>query len=147
MDCFIVDIEQGDALSINGRNVLLFDSSLQYQIQKVPGAGMFGGGLFNSVFTGQGKLAITCDGPPIVIPVAPNQPVFVDTDAVIGWSANLQSNIQKSQSLGSMLRGGSGELFQLALNGQGFVIIQPSEGQAGPQQQGKGGGLLGGLGG
>ena len=146
MDCFLIDVEQGDALSINGRNVLLFDPSLQYQIQKVPGAGMFGGGLFNSVFTGQGKLAITCDGAPIVIPVAPNQPVFVDTDAVIGWSANLQSTIQKSQSLGSMLRGGSGELFQLVLNGQGFVIIQPSEGRAGPQQQSKGGGLLGGLG-
>jgi hypothetical protein len=35
----------------------------------------------------------------------------------------------------------------LALNGQGFVIVQPSEGRAGPQQQQKGGGLLGGLGG
>jgi uncharacterized protein (AIM24 family) len=145
-DCFIIDVEQGDALSINGRNVLVFDPSLQYQIQRVQGAGMLGGGLFNSVFTGTGRLAITCDGPPIVIPVAPNQPVFVDTDAVIGWSANLQSSIQKSQSLGSMLRGGSGEVFQLALNGQGFVIVQPSEGPAGPQQQ-KGGGLLGGLGG
>jgi uncharacterized protein (AIM24 family) len=146
-DCFIIDVEQGDALSINGRNVLVFDPSLQYQIQRVQGAGMFGGGLFNSVFTGTGRLAITCEGQPIVIPVAPNQPVFIDTDAVIGWSANLQSSIQKSQSLGSMLRGGSGELFQLALNGQGFAIVQPSEGRAGPQQQQKGGGLLGGLGG
>jgi uncharacterized protein (AIM24 family) len=146
MDCFIVDVEQGDALSINGRNVLVFDPSLQYQIQRVQGAGMFGGGLFNSVFTGQGRLAITCDGQPIVIPVAPNQPVYIDTDAVIGWSANLQSSIQKSQSIGSMLRGGSGELFQLALSGQGFAIIQPSEGAANPAPQ-KSGGLLGGLGG
>jgi uncharacterized protein (AIM24 family) len=145
-DVHIVDLEPGDALSINGSSVLAFDSTLQYDIKMVQGAGMFGGGLFNSVFTGTGRLAITCDGPPIVIPVAPNQPVFVDTDAVIGWSANLQSSIQKSQSLGSMLRGGSGEVFQLALNGQGFVIVQPSEGPAGPQQQ-KGGGLLGGLGG
>jgi uncharacterized protein (AIM24 family) len=141
-DCFIIDVEPGDALSINGRNVLVFDPSLQYQIQRVQGAGMF-----NSVFTGSGRLAITCEGQPIVIPVAPNQPVFIDTDAVIGWSANLQSSIQKSQSLGSMLRGGSGELFQLALNGQGFAIVQPSEGRAGPQPQQKGGGLLGGLGG
>ena len=95
--------------------------------------------------TGQGRLAITSHGQPVVIPV--DQPVFVDTDAIIGWSANLQTQIRKSQSLGSMLRGGSGELFQLALNGQGFVIIQPSEGAAGPQPQAKGGGLLGGLGG
>jgi uncharacterized protein (AIM24 family) len=71
---------------------------------------------------------------------------MVDTDAVVGWSANLQSSINKSQSLGSILRGGSGELFQLALSGQGFAIVQPSEGKpAAPQQ--KGGGLLGGLGG
>jgi uncharacterized protein (AIM24 family) len=145
-DCFILDIEQGDALSINGRNVLVFDPSLQYQIQKIPGAGMFGGGLFNSVFTGAGRLAITCEGPPIVIPVSPQAPVMVDTDAVVGWSANLQSSINKSQSVGSMLRGGSGELFQLALSGQGFVIVQPSEGRPAATQQ-KSGGLLGGLGG
>jgi uncharacterized protein (AIM24 family) len=148
-DCFILDIEQGDALSINGRNVLVFDPSLQYQIQMVRGAGMFGGGLFNSVFTGMGKLAITCEGQPIVIPVNPQQPVMVDTDAVVGWSANLQTSINKSQSLGSILRGGSGELYQLALSGQGFVIVQPSEGKpaAGQQQSGRGGGLLGSLGG
>jgi uncharacterized protein (AIM24 family) len=146
-DCFILDLEQGDALSINGRNVLCFDPSLRYDIQMVRGAGMFGGGLFNSVFTGYGRLAITCDGPPIVIPVSPQAPVFVDTDAVVGWSSNLQTGIHKSQSLGSLLRGGSGELFQLQLQGQGFVVVQPSEGQPAPAQQSRGGGILGGLGG
>ena len=127
-DCFLLDLAQGDALSINGRNVMCFDPTLRYEIQMVKGAGMFGGGLFNSVFSGAGRLAITCEGQPIVIPVSQQAPVFVDTDAVVGWSAGLQTSIQKSQSLGSMLRGGSGELFQLALHGQGFVIIQPSEG-------------------
>jgi uncharacterized protein (AIM24 family) len=145
-DCFVLELEQGDALSINGRNVLVFDPSLQYQIQMVRGAGMFGGGLFNSTFTGMGRLAISSDGPPIVIPVGPQAPVMVDTDAIVGWSANLQTTINKSQSLGSMLRGGSGELFQLALTGQGFVIVQPSEGKPAVAQQ-KSGGLLGGLGG
>jgi uncharacterized protein (AIM24 family) len=143
-DCFILELEPGDALSINGRNVVCFDPSLQYDIQMVRGAGMFGGGLFNSVFTGQGRLAITCDGQPIVIPVSPQAPVLVDTDAVVGWSSALQTSIQKSQSLKSLLRGGSGELFQLALQGQGFVIVQPSEGKHVQQQQsGGGGGLLG----
>jgi uncharacterized protein (AIM24 family) len=144
-DCFVLELEQGDALSINGRNIVCFDPSLQYNIQMVRGAGMFGGGLFNSVFTGAGKIAITCDGQPIVIPVGPHGPVYVDTDAVVGWSAGLQTSIQKSQSLGSILRGGSGELFQLALNGQGFVIIQPSEGPKVAQQQQSGGGILGGV--
>src|SRR5688500_10726653 len=98
-DCFILELDPNDALSINGKNVLCFETSLRYDIQMVRGAGMFGGGLFNCVFTGQGRLAITCDGQPIVIPVSPQLPVLVDTDAVVGWSSQLQTTIHKSQSL------------------------------------------------
>lgn len=126
-NCFIVDIEQGDALTINGRNVLCFDSTLSYEIRTVKGAGMTGGGLFNSVFSGHGKLGVICEGSPIVIPVTPEQPVYVDTDAVVGWSAQLNTSLHRSQSIGSMLRGGSGEAVQLMLQGQGFVIVRPSE--------------------
>ncbi|MGC4945933.1 AIM24 family protein [Streptomyces sp. DT224] len=126
-NCFIVEMEQGDALTLNGRNVLCFDATLSYEIKTVKGAGMTGGGLFNSVFTGYGKLGLMCDGYPIVIPVTPQQPVFVDTDAVVGWSAQLNTSLHRSQSLGSMIRGGSGEAVQLRLDGQGFVIVRPSE--------------------
>ncbi|GGV83823.1 hypothetical protein GCM10015535_27610 [Streptomyces gelaticus] len=126
-NCFIVDMEHGDVLTINGRNVLCFDATLSYEIKTVKGAGMTGGGLFNSVFTGYGKLGLMCEGHPIVIPVAPHQPVFVDTDAVVGWSANLTTSLHRSQSFGSMIRGGSGEAVQLRLDGEGFVIIRPSE--------------------
>ncbi|MEU7597566.1 AIM24 family protein [Streptomyces sp. NPDC039022] len=126
-NCFIVDIAPGDGLTVNGRNVLCFDPSLSYEISTVKGAGMTGGGLFNSVFTGQGKLAVICEGNPIVIPVSPQAPVFVDTDAVVGWTASLTTSLHRSQSLGSMLRGGSGEAVQLRLDGEGFVIVRPSE--------------------
>src|SRR5262249_37707291 len=115
-------------------------------IQMVRGAGMFGGGLFNSVFTGHGRLSITSDGQPIVIPVTQQAPVFVDTDAVVGWSSSLQTSIQKSQSLKSILRGGSRDVFQLAVCGQGFVIVQPREGKhAAAAQQSSSGGILGGV--
>ncbi|MFI9628407.1 AIM24 family protein [Streptomyces sp. NPDC052042] len=126
-NCFIVDIEQGDALTVNGRNVLCFDPTLSYEIKTVKGAGMVGGGLFNSVFTGYGKLGLMCEGYPIVIPVTAQQPVFVDTDAVVGWSAHLTTSLHRSQSFGSMVRGGSGEAVQLRLDGEGFVIVRPSE--------------------
>ncbi|WP_030020710.1 AIM24 family protein [Streptomyces monomycini] len=126
-NCFIVDLAPGDGLTVNGRNVLCFDPSLSYEISTVKGAGMTGGGLFNSVFTGQGKLAVVCEGNPIVIPVSPQAPVFVDTDAVVGWTASLKTSLHRSQSLGSMLRGGSGEAVQLRLDGEGFVIVRPSE--------------------
>ncbi|MFJ8586826.1 AIM24 family protein [Streptomyces sp. NPDC093595] len=126
-NCFIVDLEPGDALTVNGRNVLCFDATLTYEIATVKGAGMAGGGLFNSVFSGHGKLAVICEGNPVVIPVTPDQPVYVDTDAVVGWSAALTTSLHRSQSLGSMLRGGSGEAVQLMLQGEGFVIVRPSE--------------------
>ncbi|GAA2489525.1 AIM24 family protein [Streptomyces gobitricini] len=126
-NCFIIDVEQGDALTVNGRNVLCFDATLSYDIKTVKGAGMTGGGLFNSVFAGYGKLAVICDGSPLVIPVTTNQPVYVDTDAVVGWSAQLNTSLHRSQSLGSMIRGGSGEAVQLMLQGEGFVIVRPSE--------------------
>ncbi|GGT98056.1 AIM24 family protein [Streptomyces lateritius] len=126
-NCFIVEIEQGDALTVNGRNVLCFDPTLSYEIKTVKGAGMTGGGLFNSVFSGYGKIALVCEGAPIVIPVAPQAPVFVDTDAVVGWSERLHPSLHRSQSLGSMMRGGSGEAVQLKLEGEGFVIVRPSE--------------------
>lgn len=125
--CFIVDFAAGDSLTVNGRNVLCFDASLNYEIKMVKGAGMTGGGLFNCLFTGQGKLAVMCEGAPLVIPVSPQAPVFVDTDAVVGWSAQLSTSLNRSQSFGSMIRGGSGEAVQLKLEGEGFVIVRPSE--------------------
>ncbi|MEV6247225.1 AIM24 family protein [Streptomyces sp. NPDC051742] len=126
-NCFIVEIEQGDAFSVNGRNVLCFDATLHYEIKTVKGAGMTGGGLFNSVFSGYGNVALICEGSPIVIPVTPQAPVFVDTDAVVGWSEQLHTSLHRSQSMGSMIRGGSGEAVQLKLEGQGFVVVRPSE--------------------
>ncbi|MFB9393573.1 AIM24 family protein [Streptomyces coeruleoprunus] len=126
-NCFVVEIEPGDALTVNGRNVLCFDATLSYEIKTVKGAGMAGGGLFNSVFTGHGMLALVCDGEPVVIPVTAQQPVYVDTDAVVGWTAQLSTSLHRSQSFGSMLRGGSGEAVQLMLQGEGFVVVRPSE--------------------
>ncbi|MCT4352346.1 AIM24 family protein [Streptomyces sp. Je 1-79] len=126
-NCFIVEVEQNDAFTVNGRNVLCFDSTLSYEIKTVKGAGMTGGGLFNSVFTGYGKIALMCEGNPIVIPVTPQAPVCVDTDAVVGWSDRLNTSLHRSQSVGSMIRGGSGEAVQLRLDGEGFVIVRPSE--------------------
>ena len=126
-NCFIVEMEQGDVLTVNGRNVLCFDATLAYEIKTVKGAGIAGGGLFNSVFSGYGKLGLMCEGNPIVIPVTSQQPVYVDTDAVVGWSEQLATSLHRSQSFGSMVRGGSGEVVQLKLQGEGFVIVRPSE--------------------
>ncbi|MEU9560111.1 AIM24 family protein [Streptomyces fumanus] len=124
---FVVQVDPGDEFTVNGRNVLCFDASLSYRIATVKGAGISGGGLFNSVFSGQGNLGLVCEGTPLVIPVSPQYPVYVDTDAIVGWTAGLDTSLHRSQSIGSMLRGGSGEAVQLMLQGQGYVVVRPSE--------------------
>jgi uncharacterized protein (AIM24 family) len=76
-----------------------------------------------------------CEGNPLVIPVTAQQPVYVDTDAVVGWTAHLETSLHRSQSLGSMLRGGSGEAVQLMLQGEGYVVVRPSEATPQKSQQ------------
>ena len=43
----------------------------------------------------------------------------------------------------SLLRGGSGETFQMAFGGQGYVLVQPSEGIVSGAAAPKSGGLFG----
>ncbi|MEV4275666.1 AIM24 family protein [Actinoplanes xinjiangensis] len=127
-DIHLIDLEPGDALSINGANVLAFDSTLNYDIKMVGGAGMFSSaGLFNCVFSGHGRIAVTTRGTPVVLNV--DQPTYVDPQAAIAWSANLQTGFHKAEQfgLGTLLGRTTGERFTMSFAGQGFVIVQPSE--------------------
>ncbi|WP_433053788.1 AIM24 family protein [Dactylosporangium sp. CS-033363] len=147
-DVHLIDLEQGDAISINGANVLAFESTLQYDIKMVQGMGMMSSaGLFNCVFTGRGRLAITTKGTPVVLTV--DQPTFVDPQAAICWSATLQTGYHRADQigLGTLIGRSTGEAFTMSFAGQGFVVVQPSEepppgAASGQQQQG---GVLGGL--
>lgn len=122
---YLVDLD-GDGLSINGRSLLAFDASLTWDIRRVQGAGMLSGGLFNTVISGQGTVAVNAVGTPVVLDCSV-QPTFVDVQAAVGWSANLQPQIVSSMNVRSLLRGGTGEAFQYAFHGPGFVVVQPSE--------------------
>ncbi len=128
-DVLLIDLEgPHDALTINGKNVLAFEPSLSYDIQMVQGAGMMSGaGLFNCVFSGQGRLAITCKGTPVVLNV--DQPTFADPQAAIAWSAGLQVGVHRADQLGlgTLLGRTTGERFTMSFAGQGFVIVQPAE--------------------
>ncbi|MEV6845327.1 AIM24 family protein [Actinoplanes sp. NPDC051411] len=152
-DIHLIDLEQGDALSINGANVLAFDSTLQYDVRMTSGgAGMMSNaGLFNCVFTGYGRIAVTTKGTPVVLTV--DQPTYVDPQAAICWSANLQTGFHRAEQLGlgTLIGRTTGERFTMSFAGQGFVVVQPSEetthglaGAGGGGQQ-QGGGILGNL--
>ena len=124
---FLLQLE-GDAITVNTRSLLAFDANLGYDIRMIGNAGLLAGGLFNLLVQGQGMVAISSDGPPMLLDCS-QQPTFVDPQAAICWSANLQPQVKSTFKMGSLIGRGSGESFQLGFHGPGFVVVQPSEGQ------------------
>lgn len=122
---------ENDTISINGKNVLAFSSSIAWDIQRISGGGaaMLAGGLFNMTLTGTGYVAVHTDGEPVMLDVA-SAPTFGDPQAVVLWTSGVQMNVKTDTTGGmkSLVRGGSGETFQLAFSGTGHVLVQPSEG-------------------
>ncbi|MGU3293546.1 AIM24 family protein [Williamsia sp. M5A3_1d] len=152
-DVHLIDLDGTDGLTINGANVLAFESTLTYNIARVQGAAMASNaGLFNCVFTGRGRIAITTDGTPVVLNV--DQPTYADPQAAVAWSSSLRTGVKQNDSfnLGTLIGRSTGERFTLSFSGQGFVIVQPSElppggiiGGTGAGEQSGVGGALGGL--
>jgi len=106
-----------------------------------------GAGLFNCVFTGTGRIAITTKGTPVVLTV--DQPTFADPQAAVAWSASLRTGVQRNDqlNLGTLIGRSTGERFTLSFSGQGFVVVQPSEEPPGGFIGGTGGGQQAGVGG
>jgi uncharacterized protein (AIM24 family) len=149
-DIHLIKLEN-DNITCNGANVLAFDSDIDWDIKKVEGgmAGAMAGGLFNMQLAGSGWVAIISDGPPVLLTTG-DAPTFADAQAAITWSSNLQTQVKVDANLKTLIGRGSGETVQMGFAGNGWVLVQPSEGRVqGPTagSGGKGGGLLGNLGG
>lgn len=125
-DVHILQINNS-GISVNGKNVLAFSASLEWNIERVKGGSIAAGGLFNTTLRGTGWVAITTEGMPVVLNPA-EAPTFADANALVAWSTHLQTSIKSSVTAGALIGRGSGEAFQVSFHGQGFVIVQPSEG-------------------
>ena len=137
---------ENDFITVNGPNLLAFDSGIDWDIKRVQGASsMMGGGLFNMALQGTGWVAILSDGPPVLLNVA-SAPTFADAQAAITWSSGVTTGIKTDVNLKTLIGRGSGESVQMSFAGQGWVLVQPSEGRIhGAVAQQSGGGGLGGL--
>jgi uncharacterized protein (AIM24 family) len=126
MEIHLVNLED-DALTVNGSNVLAFDSTLAWDIKRVEGASMMAGGVFNTTFTGTGTVAITSHGTPVVLDV--DAPTYADIQSAVAWSTSLTTSVRRTAGASALIGRGSGEAFQLVFAGQGFVVVQASEGR------------------
>ncbi len=145
-DVHLIYLEK-DELTVNGPNLLAFDSGIDWDIRRLSGgaAGALAGGLYNLALSGTGWVAILSDGPPVLLDVA-SAPTFADAQAAITWSSGVQTSLKTDVNARTLIGRGSGETVQMAFSGDGWVLVQPSEGRLdAPDASGKGGGGLGGL--
>jgi uncharacterized protein (AIM24 family) len=134
---------EGEKITVNGPQLLAFDAGIDWDIERVQGAsGMMGGGLYNTALQGTGWVAILSDGPPVLLNVA-QAPTFADPQAAITWSQGVSTSIKTDVKLKNLIGKGSGESFQMGFSGEGWVLVQPSEGRitAMASQGSSGGGL------
>lgn len=121
----ILELDAGEELSVNGNDVLAFESSVDWDIKMMNSiGGTSSGGLFNVFLAGPGYIAITTHGEPLVVPT----PVSTDPNATVAWSANVSPSTKRDLNVKSFLGRSSGETFQLHFtDAEGFVIVQPYE--------------------
>src|SRR5690349_5781900 len=136
---------ESEQITCNSRNVLAFDSDIDWDIKKVEGgiSGMLAGGLFNLSLAGGGWVAVVSDGPPVMLQTG-GAPTFCDPQAAITWSSGVRTSVKTDTNLKTFTGRGSGETIQMAFQGDGWVLVQPSEGQVEsgtPSGGGRGGGL------
>jgi uncharacterized protein (AIM24 family) len=120
-----------DSITVSGGSILAFEDGIDWDITRVKGgtAGMLAGGLFNIHLRGSGQVALVSDGEPVRLDVA-EAPTFADPQAAIAWSGGVTTNLKTDVQARSLVGLGSGESIQLGFSGDGWVLVQPSEGRA-----------------
>ncbi|MFB6184628.1 MAG: AIM24 family protein [Haloarculaceae archaeon] len=121
----ILALDAGEKLSVNGDDILAFESRVNYEIGAIDSlSGISSGGLTNVFLEGPGNVAITTHGDPLVL----TPPVRTDPDATVAWSGSISPGSHVDQSLSNVIGQSSGETYQLEFTGSdGFVVVQPYE--------------------
>jgi uncharacterized protein (AIM24 family) len=118
-----------DKITVNSSNLLAFDAGIDWDIRKVQGAsGMLAGGLFNLELAGSGYVALLSDGPPMLLQLK-DDPAFADPQAAVTWSSGVKTSIKTDAQLKTLIGRGSGETIQMQFAGDGWLLVQPSEGR------------------
>lgn len=120
----VLELDTDDAITVNGEDVLAFESELSYEIDTIDSlAGSFAGGLTNVYLEGPGYVALTTHGDPLVL----DPPVSTDPSATVAWSGT-SPDVEVNKNLSDMVGQESGERFQMNFDGgDGFVVVQPYE--------------------
>jgi uncharacterized protein (AIM24 family) len=119
----VLDLDGDESVSVNGNDVLAFESTVDYEIGTIGGLSeAAAGGLTNVYLTGPGEVAVSTHGDPLVV----TPPVNTDPDATVAWSTDLSPSVATNKAI--EIGQTSGETIQMEFTGsEGFVVIQPYE--------------------
>ncbi|MDN4521272.1 AIM24 family protein [Mycolicibacterium austroafricanum] len=118
-----------EQLRVESRQLLALAGNLQTDVTFAGLRGTTSGqGLFTTVVSGQGQVALLSAGGPLIhLEVSPQYPLVVDPDAFVCAKGNLQQSFITDVSWRTAVGQGSGEAFSLRWEGSGVVSIQPAE--------------------
>ena len=127
-DITLVEV-QGDNLHVESSQLLALTGQLKTDVKFSGLRGATSGqGLFTTVVSGSGTVALLSKGGPIIaLAVDPQHPLVVDPDAFVAHRGQLNQSFVTDVTWRSAIGGGSGEAFSLRFDGQGVVYIQPEE--------------------
>jgi uncharacterized protein (AIM24 family) len=131
-----------DRITVASENLLAFEAGIDWNIRKVEGAsGVMAGGLFNLELDGSGTVALVSHGPPMLLELDGTTPTYADPQAAITWSSGVKTSIKTDIGLKTLIGRTSGESLQMAFEGHGWLLVQPSEGVVSAGARPSGGGL------
>lgn len=127
-DVAVVELNN-DQLQVESRQLMAMNGNLRTDVRFTGLRGASSGqGLFTTVVSGTGQVALVSNGGPLIpLEVSPQYPLVVDPDAFVAAQGNVQSSFLTDVSWSSMVTGGGGEAFSLNWQGNGVVYIQPAE--------------------
>jgi uncharacterized protein (AIM24 family) len=118
----------GESISLNGNDILAYENTLQWDVELNKNLSSITAlGLFSLKLSGNGNVAFTSHGKPLVLPVKPGSPLYTDPNATVCWSSSLSRTLKKDVSIKTFIGRASGESYQVCFEGEGFVVVQPYE--------------------
>lgn len=125
-----------DQLSIEADKLLCYDGTLQAGtmflgqqggLRSVVAGQVSGQGLFTTQLSGTGTAVLLSHGPVFTLDAGQGSKIAVDPQAYVGHTGMLDVKLDANVGWREAVGRGSGEAFQLKLNGHGTVFVQASE--------------------
>ena len=126
-EILLVNLEN-DRMFVESSSLLAFEEGMKSETVFAGLRGASSGqGLFTTAITGTGTVAAISDGTAIALEVTPEEPLFVDPDAFVGYTGHVKQEFVFDVNWKTLVGRSSGESYQLKFTGGGVVYIQPSE--------------------